>query len=91
MKFWEFRRRFRRHVEEVYFAYEDRMAFLESMCVGKAHDAVAGLSCLVNCKEAYTKAWDRLEKRFGDTNKLMHRLKEELLDVPVINQNQFYF
>ena len=87
MKFWEFRRRFRRHIEEVYFAYEDRMAFLESMCVGKAHDAIAGLSCLVNCKEAYTKAWDRLEKRFGDTNKLMHRLKEELLDGPVIKES----
>ena len=57
------------------------------MCVGKAHDAIARLSCLVNCKEAYTKACDRLDKRFGDTNRLKHRLQEELLVGPVIKES----
>ena len=86
MKLWDFKKRFKRHVEEVYSSHEDRLAFLESMCVGRARDVVAGLSCLVCSEEAYARAWERLEKRFGETSKLMNRLRQELLDGPSIKE-----
>ena len=82
MTYWNFKRSFKRHVEDVYLKYEDRMAFLEGMCVGKAKEVIAGLSCLVSSENAYKKAWERLEKRFGDSKKLMNRLKQELLEGP---------
>ena len=86
MKFWEFKRRFKRHVEQVYQCSEDRIAFLESMCIGRAHDPVAGLSCLEDSDEAYLRAWQRLNKRFRDTSKLMSRLKEAMVIGPVIKE-----
>ena len=30
------------------------MTFLESLCVGEAHEVITGLSCLENRAEAYT-------------------------------------
>jgi len=78
MKYFEFKRKFKRHVENVYFNSEDRMSFLESMCVGKAKDVIAGLSCLPDQNVAYEKAWIRLEKRFGDSQKLMAKLQEQV-------------
>ena len=47
-KYWDFKKRFKRHVEAVYPSYEDRMAFLESLCVGKARDVIAGIGCLLD-------------------------------------------
>ena len=86
MKFWDFKKRFKRHVKDVYSSHEDRLAFFESLCVGTARDLVAGLSCMVFSEEAYARAWERLEKRFGDTSKLMSRLRQELLDGPSIKE-----
>ena len=79
IKYWDFKRRFKRHVEEVYPSFEDRMAFLESSCVGKAREVITGIGCLLNSRTAYVKAWERLDKRFGDVKKLMAHLRGELL------------
>ena len=84
LKFWSFKQRFKRHIEGVYANWEDRLAFLESLCEGKAKNAISGLSCLLDSKDAYLKAWDRLDYRFGDTQKLMSRLRQELLHGPAI-------
>ena len=73
-------------MEEVYHCAEDRIAFLESMCIGRARDAISGLACLLDSAEAYERAWERLEKRFGDPSKLMNRLKQELLEGPPIRE-----
>ena len=79
IKYWDFKRRFKRHVEEVYPSFEDRMAFLESLCVGKAREVIAGIGCLLDSRTAYVKAWEQLDKRFGDVKKLMAHLRGELL------------
>ena len=76
LKYWDFKRRFKRHVEDVYPSSHDRMAFLDSLCVGKAHDVIAGIGCMIDSQEAYVKAWDRLDKRFGDERKIMDRLRK---------------
>ena len=67
LKYFGFKQRFKRHVEGVYCHWEDRMAFLESLCKDKAHEVISGLSCLANSKDAYSRAWSRLDARFGDT------------------------
>ena len=73
-----------RHIELVYPSCNDRMSFLESLCVGKAKDVIVGLLCLVDRAYAYEKAWSRLEKRFGDTRKPMDCLQDDLLEGPVM-------
>ena len=50
IKYWDFKKRFKRHVEAVYPSYEDRMAFLESLCVGKARNVIAGIGCLLDSR-----------------------------------------
>ena len=70
VKYWDFKKRFKRHVEDVYLSYDDRMAFLDSLCVGKAHEVIAGIGCLLDSRTAYMRAWDRLDKRFGDVKSL---------------------
>ena len=87
LKYFGFKQRFKRHVEGVYCHWEDRMAFLESLCKGKAHEVISGLSCFANSKDAYSRAWSRLDARFGDTRKLMARLREELLVGPPIRES----
>ena len=86
MKFWDFKKKFKRHVEEVNSSHENRLAFLKSMCVGRTWDVVAGLSCLVCSEEAYARAWEKLEKRFGEMSNLMNRQCQELLDGPSIKE-----
>ena len=66
-------------MEGVYPHWKDRMAFLESLRKDKAHEVISGLSCLINSRNAYSRAWSRLDARFGDTQKLMARLREKLL------------
>ena len=54
------------------------MTFLESLCVGEAHEVITGLSCLENHAEAYTLSWQRLEKRFGNPKRIclmVHQLR----------------
>ena len=85
-KYLEFKRKFKRHIENVYWNNEDRMSFPEGMCTGKAKDVIAGLSCLPDQNPAYQKAWSRLEKRFGDSRKLMERLQERLVNDPTIKE-----
>ena len=63
------------------------MAFLESLCKGKAHEVIFDLSCLANSKDAYSRAWSCLDARFGDTRKLMARLGEELLVGPPLRES----
>ena len=79
IKYWDFKRRFKRHVEEVYPSFEDRMAFLESSCIGRAREVITGIGCLLDSRTAYVKAWERLDKRFGNVKKLMAHLRGELL------------
>ena len=55
------------------------MAFLESSYVGKARVVIAKICCLLDSHRAYVKAWERLDKRFGDVKKLMAHLRGELL------------
>ena len=62
------------------------MAFLNSACVGKAHEVIAGIGCLIDSQTAYAKAWDRLDKRFGDVQKLIERLRVDLLNGPIIKE-----
>ena len=45
IKYFEFKRNFKRHIELVYLSCDDRMSFFDSPCVGKATDVIAGLSC----------------------------------------------
>ena len=85
-KYLEFKRKFKHHVENVYWNNEDRMSFLEGMCTGKAKDVIAGLSCLPDQNSADQKAWSRLEKRFRDSRKLMERLQERLVNGPTIKE-----
>ena len=56
IKYLDFERRCRRGVEQVFFNYDDRIAFLESMCQETSRDIITNLSCLVDHKEAYFKA-----------------------------------
>ena len=42
LKFGTFKRQFQKYVEEIYFDYNDRMSFLENLCVGKAQEAIKG-------------------------------------------------
>ena len=58
------------------------MAFL---CTEKAYEVVASLGCLMNSQDAYQKTWNRLASRFGDTQKLMNRLRQDLVAGPPIN------
>ena len=60
------------------------MTFLESLCVGEAHEVITGLSCLENRAKAYTLSWQRLEKRFGNPKRLMAEAKKDLLDGPPV-------
>ena len=60
-KYFEFKHKFKRHIELLYSGCDDRMSFLESVCVGKAEDVIVGLSCLIDCADAYKKAWSRLK------------------------------
>ena len=60
IKYWDYKKQFKRHVEDVYPSYDDRMAFLGSSCVGKAHKVIAGIGCLLDSCIAYMRAWDRL-------------------------------
>ena len=56
MKYFEFKRKFKRHVELVCPTCDDRMSFLESLCVGKAKGVVVDLSYVVDRADAYEKA-----------------------------------
>ena len=56
------------------------MAFLDSLCVGKVHEVIAGIGCLFDIRTTYMRAWDRLDKRFGDVKKVMQHLRGELLN-----------
>ena len=84
LKYINFKRQFTRYVENVYLSAEDRMTFLESLCVGQAQDVIAGLSCLEDRAEAYALSWDRLEKRFGNPRRLVAEAKRDLLDGPPV-------
>ena len=86
MKYLELKRKFKRHVENVYANNEDRMSFLESLCIGKAKEAIGGLTCLPDQNVAYERAWQRLDKRFGDSRNLMNSLQEQLLNGPSIKE-----
>ena len=80
LKYWDFKLRFERHIEEVYSSVHERIASLDSLCVGKAHDLIADIGCLMDIHEAYDKALDRLDKKFRDEKKIIKRLREELLE-----------
>ena len=62
------------------------MVFLDSLCVGKAHEVIAGIRCLLDSRTVYIRAWDRLDKRCGDVKKLMQHLRGELLYGPAIRK-----
>ena len=86
LKYYGFKMRFKKYVENVYPDWEDRLAFLESLCKGEAHNVISGLVCLPNSRDAYIKAWDRLDKRFGDTHRLMSQLRQELVYGPPVKE-----
>ena len=86
MKYFEFKSKFKLHVESVYLNNNDRMSYLESLCVGKAKEAIGGLTCLPDQNIAYERAWQRLDKRFGDSRNLMNSLQEQLLNGPSIKE-----
>ena len=90
LKFGNFRRQFGKYVEEIYSDYNDRMSFLENLCVGQAQEVILGLSCLEIRKMAYEMAWTRLEKRFGNPRKLLTLVKQDLLDGPPIGVFRFW-
>ena len=60
------------------------MAYLDSSCIGKAHEVIADIGCLLDSRTAYMRAGDRLDKRFGDFKNLMQHLRGELLNGPAI-------
>ena len=84
LKYFGLKQRFKKHVQGLYNNFEERLAFLESFCTGQAHEVISGLSCLLNSEDAYLKAWERLDSRFGDTRKLMYPLRQKLVVGPQI-------
>ena len=86
LKYFPFKRKFVKLIEEVYLDYDIRFSFLEDACKGKAHQLIAGLSCLEDREQAYNMAWLRLDKRFGDQNKLMSRVRQDILEGPPIKE-----
>ena len=87
LKYFGFRQCFKRHVEGVYKNFEDRLAFLESLCTGQAHEVILGLSCLLNSEDAYLKAWEHFDSCFGNTRKLMNQLQQKLVVGPQIKDS----
>ena len=68
IKYWDFIRRFKRHVDKVYPRFEDIMVLLESSCAGKAQEVSAGIDCLFDSPTTFIKAWERLDGKFGNAH-----------------------
>ena len=56
------------------------------MCVGEAYRAIKSLILHPNREYAYRTAWERLDQRFGDYNRLMQRVRDDLLEGPAIKK-----
>ena len=65
------------------------LTYLESFCVGEAHRAIKGLILHPNREYAYRTAWERLDQRFGDCNRLVQRMRDDLLEGPAIKEWDF--
>ena len=83
LKYLTFKRKFIRMIENEYLDFDIRFAFLEQACVGRAQQVIAGLSCLEDREQAYNMAWSRLDKRFGNRNKLMSLVEQDLEGPPI--------
>ena len=86
MCYLEFKRKFAKYVENVHQDCDVCLSHLESLCVGEAHRAIKGLTLHPNRKYAYRTAWERLDQRFGDYNRLMERVRNDLLEGPPIKE-----
>ena len=82
----EFNQKFAKYVENVYRDCDVCLTYLESLCVGEAHRAIKGLILHPNREYAYRTAWERLDQRFGAYNRLMQRVRDDLLEGPAIKQ-----
>ena len=86
MEYLEFKRKFNKFVEEVYFNDDVRMTYLQSLCIGEAGRAARGLSGYTNQTLAYQTAWKHLPQRFGNYNLLVNRVREDMLNGPPIKE-----
>ena len=86
MNYLEFKRNFAKYVENVYRDCDVCLTYLESLFVGEAHRAIKGMILHPNREYAYRTAWERLDQRFGDYNRLMQRVRDDLLEGPAIKE-----
>ena len=68
IKYWDYIRRFKRQVDKVSPRFEDTMALLESSYAGKAQEVNAGIGCRFDSPTTYIKAWEQLDKKFGNAH-----------------------